>query len=67
MNQTTKEILQKLRSDAIAERKGSKENMEFQRDVTQNESNTKFWEGSIFGQQTIIDLIERLLQNKHIK
>ena len=42
-----------------AELKGSTENMEFQRDNTQNYANTKLWEGAMFAEEMIIDIIKK--------
>lgn len=50
-------VVEGLLEEVEKEKEGSKENMEYQRDVTENDTNTKFWEGSQFG----IEIIEKLL------
>lgn len=63
---TKKELEEEFDIDAQIEKlkeekQGAIQNMEYQRDITKNCSNTKYWEGTIFG----IDLsISYLLECK---
>lgn len=56
--ETEKGMMEKVLKMAEEERRGSEENMEFQRDVTKNKTNTNFWEGSVFGIKAVIERLE---------
>lgn len=50
-----RKLLKRLREEL----KGSTENMEYQRDNTKNRATTAFWEGAMFAENMIIEIIKK--------
>ena len=58
-NKTIKETRKELIKEIEKEIKGSIQNRDYQRDNTKNKINTEFWNGCLFGEDLILNLIKK--------